>query len=117
MHAFTGCVQKVGVKMSTNKGAGTFPPLTLRLYVAGDGPGAWRAIASRDQILKAASGQLDIEIINILDRPAEAERAGILATPTLSDETVTPPRRLVGDISNVSQVLEYFGYRSRDVNS
>lgn len=117
MHAFTGCVQKAGVNMSTIRAAIVPAPLKLRLYVAGDGPGARRAIASRDHILEAASGEIEIEIINILDRPAEAELAGILATPTLSDETTTPPRRLVGDIGNVSQVLEYFGYRSRDATS
>ena len=117
MHAFTECVHKVGCDMSTTESAGTHSQISLRLYVAGDGPGARRAIESRGRIIAAANGRIAIELINILDRPADAELAGILATPTLSDETVVPPRRLVGDISNITQVLEYFGYRSRDANS
>ncbi|MEZ2409281.1 circadian clock KaiB family protein [Bosea sp. RCC_152_1] len=116
MHAFTEWVQRLGCNMSTTEGGTTPGQLNLRLYIAGDGPGARRAVESRGRIIDAASGQIFIELIDILDRPADAELAGILATPTLSDETVTPPRRLVGDISNITQVLEYFGYR-RDVNS
>src|SRR5206468_12654715 len=85
----------------------------LRLYVAGDTPGARRALDSRLQVIEALKGQVDIEIIDILERPNEAENAGILATPTLSDESVDPPRRLVGDINNITQVLEYFGYRKK----
>ncbi len=89
----------------------------LRLYLAGDAPAARRALEGRRRILDAASEPIDIEIVDILERPAEAEIAGILATPTLSDETVTPPRRLIGDISNTGQVLEYFGYRNKDASA
>ncbi|MER8483782.1 circadian clock KaiB family protein [Mesorhizobium sp. M1322] len=85
----------------------------LRLYVAGDSPGARRARESRLQILEELKGKIEIEIIDILVRPEEAEKGDILATPTLSDESVSPPRRLVGDISNVAQVLEYFGFRKK----
>lgn len=86
----------------------------LRLFIAGDTPGARRALESRLQVIEALHAKIDIEIVDILEHPDEAEKAGILATPTLSDESVDPPRRLVGDISNVAQVLEYFGYRKRD---
>ncbi len=96
--------------------AGTGPsrPL-LRLYVAGRTPGAIRALESRERLIGAARGRLDIEIIDILERPANAEAAGILATPTLSDESVQPPRRLIGDIGDLGQVLEFFGYRRKDI--
>ena len=86
----------------------------LRLYVAGDTPGARRARESRLKLIEALRGKLEIELVDILDRPDEAEKAGILATPTLSDEAIIPPRRLVGDISNIAQVLEYFGHREKD---
>jgi len=105
--------------MSTNDRdvAGRTDRAVLRLYLASDSPGARRALESRKRIIAAASEQVDIEIVDILERPAEAEAAGILATPTLSDETVTPPRRLIGDISNTAQVLEYFGYRNKDATA
>ncbi|RWM20861.1 MAG: circadian clock protein KaiB [Mesorhizobium sp.] len=86
---------------------------TLRLYIAGDTPAARRALESRLKIQEFAGG-IEIETVDILVHPEEAEKAGILATPTLSDESATPPRRLVGDISNIDQVLDYFGYYKKD---
>lgn len=86
----------------------------LRLYVAGDGPGARRALESRLRIVEELAGGIEIQVVDVLAHPEEAERAGILATPTLSDESTTPPRRLIGDISNIAQVLDYFGYRKKD---
>lgn len=92
------------------------PKATLRLYIAGTSPGAKRAIDSRDRLIAGMAGALDITIIDILEHPAMAEEAGILATPTLSDDSLAPPRRLIGDISNIAQVLEYFGYSKKDAN-
>lgn len=60
-------------------------------------------------MVEELDGKIEIEIIDILLHPEEAEKAGILATPTLSDDSATPPRRLIGDISNIALVLDYFG--------
>jgi circadian clock protein KaiB len=87
----------------------------LRLYLAGDSLGAQRALASRKHLIDALRGQIDIEIVDILVRPELAETAGILATPTLSDDSTTPPRRLVGDINDADQVLSFFGYGKKDI--
>ncbi|RIK97586.1 MAG: circadian clock protein KaiB [Proteobacteria bacterium] len=87
---------------------------SLRLYIAGETPGARRALANRRRLIKALDGALQIEVIDILVRPEEAEQAGILATPTLSDDSIHPPRRLIGDISNLAEVLAYFGYDRKD---
>jgi len=87
---------------------------SLRLYVAGASPGAQRALASRKRLIRALNGAIDIQIIDILLSPDEAERAGILATPTLSDDSIDPPRRLIGDISNIAEVLAYFGFPRKD---
>ena len=83
----------------------------LRLYVAGETPGARRALEARQCLLETLGQQVDIEVIDILARPEAAEAAGILATPTLSDDAAEPPRRLVGDISNAQMLLDYFGCR------
>jgi circadian clock protein KaiB len=88
--------------------------LKLRLYVAGDTAGARRALDSRRLLLQASGGEIEIEIVDIFKHPEIAEIAGILATPTLSDETNHPPRRLIGDISNIAQVLEFFGHRKKE---
>jgi len=89
----------------------------LRLYIAGNGPGARRALESRERLIAEAASVIEVEVVNILDYPAEAEKAGILATPTLSDDSSIPPRRLVGDISNIAQVLDYFGYNQKDADA
>lgn len=89
----------------------------LRLYVAGDTSAAKLAMRNRQRLIDASAGELDIEIVDIVQCPADAERAGILATPTLSEDSVDPPRRLIGDISNVAQVLEFFGYRKKEAGS
>jgi len=98
-----------------SSGIGPGGRLRLRLYITGDAPGARRAIQSRNRLIEEFGDDVDIEIVDILSLPEEAERAGILATPTLSDESIDPPRRLIGDISDLSQVLEYFGFRRKDI--
>lgn len=89
----------------------------LRLYIAGGSPAARRALDSRKRLIKASDGGIDIQIVDILVNPEEAEKAGILATPTLSDESIDPPRRLIGDISNITEVLSYFGYPKKDASA
>lgn len=100
--------------MSRGHRVGAEADRSLRLYIAGHSSGAQRALDSRLRLIAALGGGIDIEIVDILARPEEAEKAGILATPTLSDEAVDPPRRLVGDISNTDEVLSYFGYLKKD---
>lgn len=80
----------------------------LKLYVAGQSAGGQRAFIGRKRLIEVMHGEVEIEVVDILANPEEAERAGILATPTLADESCNPPRRLIGDISDPAQVLEYF---------
>jgi circadian clock protein KaiB len=88
-------------------------PTRLRLYVALDTPGATRALESRSRLVEALNNEIEIEIVDVLSEPLAAEAAGILATPTLSDESVDPPRRLIGDLTELAQVLDFFGFRRR----
>jgi circadian clock protein KaiB len=89
-------------------------PLKLRLYVMGDSPGAQRALQARKRLVQECGPAIAIEVVDVLSCPQEAERVGILATPTLSDESTEPPRRLIGDLSELSQVLDFFGFRRKD---
>lgn len=86
----------------------------LLLYVAGTSPSAQRALENRQRLLDATGGELAVEVIDILARPAEAEAAGILATPTLSDDSCSPARRLIGDLGDIDQVLAFFGHRKKE---
>ena len=58
-----------------------------------------------------------IEIVDVVANPEQAERAGILATPTLSFEHPERPRRIIGDISDSKRVLEFLGIERRETDS
>lgn len=96
-------------------GSGSSP--LLRLFVAGTANSAASALANRRRLIDALKGTIEIEVIDILERPGEAEAAGILATPTLSDDAVYPPRRLIGDLSDIDRVLQFFGYHRQETGS
>lgn len=100
--------------VSTGHRSGSDGHTLLRLYVAGESPAARRALANRKRLVKASDGRITIQVVDILRNPEEAEKAGIIATPTLSDDSIDPPRRLIGDISNIAEVLSYFGYPRKD---
>lgn len=56
------------------------------------------------------AGAWKVEIVDVLARPELAEKAGILATPTLIYENIGGrPRRIVGDLSDTRRVLEFLG--------
>jgi circadian clock protein KaiB len=80
----------------------------LRLYIAGETPATFRARVHCRALLDAVPG-IDIDEIDVLTEPAFAETAGILATPTLSDDALAPPRRIVGDLGDVDRVLQFLG--------
>jgi circadian clock protein KaiB len=50
-----------------------------------------------------------IEVIDVLLQPELAEKARILATPTLSYERMERSRRIVGDLGDAKRVLEFLG--------
>lgn len=55
-----------------------------------------------------------VEVIDVLAQPQLAERAGVLATPTLSYEHPDRPRRIIGDLSDAKRVLEFLGIEPRE---
>lgn len=82
----------------------------FRLYVAGNSASSRRAEQNLAHLKKYVKPeQWRIEIIDVLLKPELAEQAGILATPTLSYEDSTRPRRIVGDLSDTRRVLEFLG--------
>lgn len=79
---------------------------TLKLYVTGKTPRSEWAIVSLQQICEQEfSGQYELIIIDVLQRPQLAEDEKIFATPTLVKELPPPLRRIIGDLSNTEQVL------------
>ncbi|WP_343299495.1 MULTISPECIES: circadian clock KaiB family protein [unclassified Afipia] len=85
-------------------------PRVLRLFIADGTPGGRRALISRNRLAAALDEhKCRIEVVDVLTSPEAAESAGVLATPTLSDDSATPPRRIIGDFSNVDQIIAFFG--------
>jgi circadian clock protein KaiB len=85
-------------------------PVELCLFVAGEtGPSA-RARRELERLrieLERDGGR--VEVIDVIERPELAERAGILATPVLIRVAPLPRRSIIGDLSDrrvVAEMLE-----------
>jgi circadian clock protein KaiB len=80
--------------------------LLLRLYVAGNAPNSLRAIANATAICDQhfASGH-ELEIVDLLEHPLRALADGIIVTPTLLRLSPLPVQRMIGNLSDTTQVL------------
>lgn len=88
------------------------PPIVLKLYIAGSSTRAERALRHVEQIqAQWSTEQVHITIVDVLQDPAAAERARIIATPTLVREQPQPERRIIGDLSDVGTVLRILNIR------
>ena len=85
----------------------------LRLYIAGGSTPSHRAERNL-AALAATMSSCPIEIIDVLADPEAADRAGILATPTLVYEHAERPRRIIGDLSDTDRVLAFLGLQPRE---
>ena len=81
----------------------------LRLYVAGTSATARRAEKQLAELKAHIRPEWKVEIIDVQVRPEVAEKAGILATPTLAYEHPERSRRIVGDLGDTERVLEFLG--------
>ena len=81
----------------------------LRLYIAGTSATARRAEKQLAELRAHIKPACKVEIINVQERPELAEKAGILATPTLAYEHPERSRRIVGDLGDTKRVLEFLG--------
>jgi circadian clock protein KaiB len=85
-------------------------PLVLRLYIAGNAPNSLRAIANLraicDEHFAAAH---EIEVVDLVLHPDRAFDDGVIVTPTLVRMKPGPVRRLIGSLSDTSQVVLALG--------
>ena len=78
----------------------------LKLFITGQTIRSGRAITNLRRILEKELGtEYELIIIDVLERPQDAEHDKILATPTLIKESPPPVRRIIGDLSDTKQVL------------
>jgi len=84
--------------------------LKLRLYVAGGAPNSVRAIANLAAICKEhLQSRFTLEIVDVLQFPLRALADGILVTPSLAKLSPAPAAKIVGNLSNRSNVLQALG--------
>jgi circadian clock protein KaiB len=80
--------------------------IKLRLYITGATPRSMKAIANMKAICEGElEGNVDLQVIDVLEHPQLAEDEKILATPTLIKEVPPPLRRIIGDLSDKERVL------------
>ena len=79
---------------------------SLRLYVAGQSTKSLHAFTNLTSLCeKYLAGHYEIEIIDLVERPALARSDDIVAIPTLVRLSPMPLRKIIGDLSNTERVL------------
>ncbi|MBL8362708.1 MAG: circadian clock protein KaiB [Rubrivivax sp.] len=78
----------------------------LRLYITGRTSQSQRAIDNlRTLCERDLQGAYEVDVIDVLEHPAMAEKEKILATPTLVKRLPEPVRKIIGDLSDREKVL------------
>ncbi len=82
----------------------------FKLYLVGRTPKSLMIIEELTKLLKDAFGDhYSLEVIDIIENPELAEKAKILATPTLEKVAPEPVRKVVGDLSDAETLLPALG--------
>ena len=82
-------------------------PYVLRLYVTDASPKSARAIVNVRRLLEDHLGErYTLEILNVATHVAQATRDQIVCVPTLLRLAPAPARRIIGDMSDVTRVLQ-----------
>lgn len=88
---------------------------SLRLYVTGQTPRSTDSIRNLKEICSEYLGErFELEVIDIYQQPERAQEAQIIAAPTLVKTLPLPLRKLIGDLSNRTDVLSGLGITARD---
>jgi circadian clock protein KaiB len=86
----------------------------LRLYIAGQTPRSLAAIRNLRTICEEhLNDGYRIEVIDLLKSPQLAMGDQILALPTLVRRLPEPLKRIIGDLSNIEQVLVGLDLRTK----
>lgn len=82
----------------------------LRLFITGASPNSVRAITNIKELCeKYLSGRYSLDIIDVYQQGAIAEKEQIVALPLLIKKMPLPERRLIGDLSETDKVLNGLG--------
>lgn len=79
---------------------------SLRLYITGNTSRSAEAIANiRSLCEEFLAGRYDLEVIDIFQQPKAAAGQQIIAAPTLIKTLPSPPKRLIGNLSDRDKVI------------
>jgi circadian clock protein KaiB len=82
----------------------------LRLFITGILPNSTRAINNLNAICEQyLKGRYEIEIIDIYQQPDLALAEEIIAVPVLIRKFPLPEERMIGDLSDINEVLKDLG--------
>ena len=84
--------------------------VVMRLYISNNAPNSLRAISNLGAICKEyLKDKFKLEIIDVLEYPLRALADGILVTPSLAKISPSPAAKIVGNLSDKSNVLHALG--------
>lgn len=81
--------------------------IAFSLFVTGRTARSQQAVRSMKQLCSDLQTDIDFEIIDVLEQPEAAERARVLATPTLIKHSPGEERRVIGDLEDLEQVRRW----------
>ena len=97
---------------SSRSGPAVTTVVVMRLYIANNAPNSLKAVANLEAICKKhLQDGFKLEIIDVLEFPLRALADGILVTPSLAKLAPSPAAKIVGNLSNRSNVLHALGIR------
>ena len=86
--------------------------VVMRLYIANNAPNSVRAVANLEAICKEhLKDNFKLEIIDVLESPLRALADGVLVTPHLAKLSPSPAAKIVGNLSDRSNVLHALGIK------
>jgi circadian clock protein KaiB len=78
----------------------------LRLYVSGESPHSLMAFANLKRLCDTyLPDRYRLEVVDLLEHPTLAHAEGIVAVPTLVRLSPRPARTVIGDLSDLDEVL------------
>ena len=77
-----------------------------RLFITGQTPRSTRALENIRRICdEHLPGRYQLDVVDIYQEPEKAALSQIIAAPTVIKLQPAPPRRIIGDMSDVNKVL------------
>ncbi len=77
------------------------------LFIAGNSSRSQQAVSQLKTICEeAVPNDYELAVIDVLERPGDAENSRILATPTLIRRAPTPVKRIIGDLGDKEKVMQ-----------